>query len=311
MNFIKKLVFDAELPDEKRRQSLICELVNNFNFIEKQTLSKSLLDREIPVLYIGKKEKSILLTGAYHGMEWLTSLVLLKFIHDLSEKINQGNKLYTNLLKKRGLTIVPCVNPDGVEISLKGEEAFEKPGNFSADEYKMLFQKTENSKLWQSNARGVDINHNFNAGWEDLHRREKKMGIIGPGKTRYGGICPESEPETLAITKLCRESDFEYAFAFHSQGEEIYWDYGKKTPVESLKIANILAQLSGYKVSSPEGLAVGGGFKDWFISEFSRPGFTIEIGKGKNPLPLSDFNSIYAKIEKMLYFIVRYNIYSE
>ena len=65
-------------------------------------------------------------------------------------------------------------------------------------------------------------------------------------------------------------------------------------------MGKILSQTSGYKLSSPEGLAVGGGFKDWFIKTFNKPGFTIEIGKGKNPLPISDFDSIYKKLEKML-----------
>ena len=63
-----------------------------------------------------------------------------------------------------------------------------------------------------------------------------------------------------------------------------------------------MAELSGYKLSAPEGLAVGGGFKDWFIEEFAKPGFTIEIGKGKNPLPLSDIVEIYDKLESMMIY---------
>ena len=35
------------------------------------------------------------------------------------------------------------------------------------------------------------------------------------------------------------------------------------------------------------------GYKAWFISEFSKPGFTVEVGRGKNPLPLSQFAEIY------------------
>ena len=69
-------------------------------------------------------------------------------------------------------------------------------------------------------------------------------------------------------------------------------------------IASILSNLSNYKLSCPEGLAVGGGFKDWFIEKFNKPAFTIEIGKGKNPLPISDFPDVYAKLEKMLVFSV-------
>ena len=35
------------------------------------------------------------------------------------------------------------------------------------------------------------------------------------------------------------------------------------------------------------------GYKDWFIQEFRKPGFTIELGVGVNPLPLSQFDEIY------------------
>ena len=295
----EKIIFDSEVPDEKRRESIIRNLIRKFNFIEQQILSTSLLGREIPILYIGNKKKSVLLAAAFHGMEWLTSLILLKFVQNLCEKA-QNDVYYKNLMKTRGIAVIPCVNPDGVEISLKGENA--------AGEYKALVKSIGDVKSWQANARGVDINHNFNAGWADLHAREAEAGITGPWRTRYGGEYPESEPETKAIVSLCRKTNFEYAFAFHSQGEEIYWKYTDKTPAESLEIAQKMANLSGYKVSSPKGLAVGGGFKDWFISELGKPGFTIEIGKGKNPLPLSDFNHIYTKIERMLYFITKFTM---
>ena len=35
------------------------------------------------------------------------------------------------------------------------------------------------------------------------------------------------------------------------------------------------------------------GYKDWFIQEFHRPGYTIEVGQGVNPLPLDQFDTIY------------------
>ena len=53
-------------------------------------------------------------------------------------------------------------------------------------------------------------------------------------------------------------------------------------------------------LEDPEGLASLGGFKDWFIGEFNRPGFTVELGKGQNPLPMSDLDDIYCRVEEML-----------
>ena len=35
------------------------------------------------------------------------------------------------------------------------------------------------------------------------------------------------------------------------------------------------------------------GFKDWFILYYNKPGFTIEVGVGENPIPISQFAGIY------------------
>ena len=92
--------------------------------------------------------------------------------------------------------------------------------------------------------------------------------------------------------------------AFHTQGEEIYYDYDGYSPVMSRAIGSALARLCGYRLSVPEGGAVYGGLKDWFIREFDRPGYTIECGKGKNPLPQENFFPIYAALREMLFTAV-------
>lgn len=89
-------------------------------------------------------------------------------------------------------------------------------------------------------------------------------------------------------------------YAFHSQGEEIYYQYGEYTPPRAPLIAQVLASASGYALSQPTGTASHGGLKDWFIETFHRPGFTIEIGRGKNPLPITELEPIYARLIEML-----------
>lgn len=296
---MKDIIFNNEIPDYFVRENIIQNIISKYEYVKKFSLGKSLVGRDITALQIGNCQISVLLTAAYHGMEWLTSLILLKFTDEICNFISGYNHLVGNnvckAINRRGITIVPCVNPDGVEISLKGSDA--------AGKYKELVGSIGKTEKWQANARGVDINHNFDAGWAPLRKREIEKGISGPARTRYGGEEPESEPETKAITKLCRDRNFEYAIAFHSQGEEIYWDYGDKVPMRTKELTEKFSELSGYLISKPEGLAVGGGFKDWFISELNKPAFTIEIGKGENPLPISDFDKVYSKLEKALYFI--------
>lgn len=278
---------------------IISNLQKKYDFIKSEVIGESLCGRKIKGLKIGNEENMVLFACTFHGMEWLTSLVVLKFLDTIcSYAYNKecicGINVF-NCLESRGLYVVPCVNPDGVEISLKGSD--------SAKGFKNIVDDVCGGKTfdWQSNARGVDINHNFDAGWARLHKLEKLNNISGPSKTRYGGKYPESEPETRAITKLCRNKNFEYAMAFHSQGEEIYWKYGDRIPKDAEKLARVFALASGYTLSEPIGLAQGGGFKDWFINEFNKPAFTVEIGKGKNPLSILEINNIYSKILNMMF----------
>ena len=81
--------------------------------------------------------------------------------------------------------------------------------------------------------------------------------------------------------------DFDYVVAFHSQGKVIYWQYGDMQPSGSRRIGELMSRISGYELDEADGLSSYSGYKDWFIKEFSRPGFTIEVGLGKNPLPYS------------------------
>lgn len=284
--------------DEENRLHIIEELLKAYPNLCCRSIGKSLCGRELPVLTIGNQKELVLFSGAFHGMEWMTSLLLLKFMWQLCDTaLHEGylsDVRVGDFLERRGLMVAPCINPDGVEISLHGSVA--------AVGYEELVYNAAHGDTthWQANARGVDLNHNFDANWCDLHRREQAAGFVSPSPTRYGGTHPESEPETRALTALCRKQNIRHALAFHSQGEEIYWDFGDCTPPRSDLMARVMAVSSGYTVSKPEGLAQGGGFKDWFLCEFNRPAFTIEIGKGENPLPISDFPQIYDTLTEML-----------
>lgn len=291
-------LFNYQLPDTKYRNQIIDELINKYTFLNHGSLCQSLCLRNIDYIQIGNPESQVLLAGGFHGMEWLTCLLLFHFIKEISIAVTQNSPIsdinIAEFLKYRGVIIVPCVNPDGVEISMHGPK--------SAGRFCPLVESVSNGNTdsWQANARGVDLNHNFNAGWEALHELELSCGITGPARTQYGGPYPESEPESSCLAKLCRSANIRHSIAFHSQGEEIYWSYGKNTPKRSELMARIMSMSSGYTATHPTGLAVGGGFKDWFISELKRPSFTIEIGKGKNPLPLSDLEKIYCTLEELL-----------
>ncbi len=275
----------------------VANLSKEHPFAKTSVIGKSVMGKDIPALRIGRSAEYVLFAGGFHGSEHITSALLLRFCEELCAALEDDRVIEGLNVRKamygRGLIVVPSVNPDGCEISRFG---------LSATGGSKFIRKLSGGDFehYNANARGVDINHNFDADWKTLREREKQAGIAGPSSRRFGGFAPESEPETVALTNLCKTVHIRHAVAFHSQGEVIYAPTGDTPPKRSRRMAEIMSASSGYALSEPEGLAVGGGFKDWFIKEFDRPAFTVEIGLGENPLPLEDYSKIYKQIRELL-----------
>ena len=259
------------------------------------SIGKSVNDKNIYAFVLGTGNRNVFFNGAHHGLEWLTSPVLMRFASDYIHALKSNNRFLgfdiSALYKKVKIHIVPMVNPDGIGIATFG----------TSDPYLISINRGNDfRKNWQSNGRGVDLNHNYDAGFEKCRKEEYRLGISGPGPTRYGGEHPESEPEVKAICDYVRKNDFDLCIALHSQGEVIYYDYNGKIPKNSFEICKELCKISGYAPDKAEGIASYGGFKDWFIKEFNKPAFTVEIGHGKNPLCGNQFDNIYSKVSPLL-----------
>lgn len=261
-------------------------------------IGRSTLGQTLRAVTFGDGDERVLMTAAFHGQEWMTALVCLRLCEEIGEALTGGYSLegwdLRRALCNRRIVWVPLVNPDGVDIAIHGSAC--------AGRFAPLVNTLggDVAGRWQANARGVDLNHNFNAGWDKLQQAERKNSIVGPAARQWGGPYPHSEPETVTITALCDRLSPRHAIALHSQGEEIYWQYGAHTPPKAKLMADAMAAVSGYTVSQPTGLASHGGFKDWFIETYRKPAFTLELGKGVNPLPLDVFEATYRKAREML-----------
>lgn len=287
-----------EKPTYTAYEERINNLKTGYPQIKVASCGKTLLNRTVYSLVMGTGKKVLLFVGGTHGLEWLTSLVLLRFCEELAQKAETAGTVCgfdaVELLRNRRLIVIPELNPDGIEIALRGAYAC---GKYKERDYEAC---NGDFSGWSANARGVDINHNFNADWYTLRDFERENGITGASPRRFGGFYPESEPETRAVTRICRHIPVDMLITLHSQGEEIYYEYGKNTPERSKIIGEIFSALTGYSLVKNEGHAASGGLKDWFIEEFSRPAFTVEIGKGENPLPVSQLDEIYEKVKPLL-----------
>lgn len=278
--------------DYKRLLSDINTLTDNYNIIESFSIGKSVMKKDIPCLKIGAGKKKLFLGGAYHGLEYLTAAFLMKFLSNYAAGLMTETEYFGYDIKElySSVTVytVPMVNPDGVDIAVNGLDI---TNEFHRHLISVVGIHSFN-QVWQANARGVDINHNFDADWHMVAER--------PSPSKYSGEYVESEPETRALVNFIRAESFDMLLAFHSQGREIYYDFDGMTGERSIEIARKMAEESGYAVRVPEGSAAFGGCKDWFIKEFGREGFTVEIGRGTNPLPMSMLDDVYEENAKII-----------
>ena len=275
----------------------INNLKQYYPFLNVSSIGKSVLGNDLLQISFGKGTKQLTYNGAHHAVEWITVPLLMKFIEEFAKSIVQGTQLYgydTTLIYNLTTTrIIPMVNPDGVNLSINGLTEENRAYHSSLIRWN---NGSRDFTRWSANIRGVDLNHNYNAAWNISKAQEPNYGIYGPGPTRYSGPFPESEPETKAMVRFTRAYNFRLVIAYHSQGEVIYWDFMNRAPAESLPIARKFAGVSGYEIAGiAPGAASVAGYKDWFIDKFNKPGFTVEVGHGVNPLPLAQFNEIYNK----------------
>ena len=116
--------------------------------------------KEIPMLTMGTGEKKALMIGGIHAREHITTKYILRVIEDYCHA-NENTDGYLNgynikeLFNKYTIYIIPCVNPDGLEI-IRGREAASGSVRISdLEDYK-------------ANRNGVDLNRNFPLAWESI-----------------------------------------------------------------------------------------------------------------------------------------------
>lgn len=133
----------------------------------------------------------------------------------------------------------------------------------------------------------MDLNNQYPALWQ----REANVKPKQPAPRDFPGYAPLTEPEAIAMAGLVERGNFSRVLAYHTQGKVIYWGFEGLEPPASETLVNEFSRVSGYQ--SVRYVLSYAGFKDWFIQEWRRPGFTIELGRGVNPLPLSQFDEMY------------------
>lgn len=272
-------------------QADIAELAKKYpNIVTARSIGASEEGREIPVLLLGNREaeKHVLVQGTIHAQEHICAWLLMAMAENWAA--GGGSEAVC-------FHIIPMMNPDGVEISQSGElneaqmEMYKSDLNagntaYSAEDYAIH---------WKANALGVDLNRNFDAGWEQTYSRS------GPSAQQYKGEEPFSSAEAAALRDYTLKYDFAATVSYHAMGSILYYEYGSRAEANrrSESLAQAVNTVTGYPLIGSESVDAAG-YKDWAIDVLGIPSVTVEIGCQELPLAQRELYSILERNIRVL-----------
>ena len=275
---------------------LISSIVSNYPFISQKSIGKSAAGRDIPVLFLGEEKDFTLFIAGDDGRCRINTLILLKFIKEISEKILSCDQMCGINIRKamfgRGIAVLPLLNPDGFEIAGRGEKGC---GSYAGRISKLC---GGDLKKWGANLRGVELRRNFFYGFEARRNDERQNNICGPRNEGFGGYRPESEPETAALAQFCRTHDVRQIINLAASGQTVIYGNKPVLPKRSVKMAEVMAAVSSFTVSPPIALA-DDELCHWFTYEHRKPAITVKIGSGSAP-DCTELTYWYARLREML-----------
>jgi g-D-glutamyl-meso-diaminopimelate peptidase len=282
-------------------QRQIQGLKARYPFLETGSIGKSVMGRELYYIRLGTGSREVSYNASHHANESITTPVLMKFAENYAKAYAAGSSIQgyniRELFNLTSIYLIPLVNPDGVDLVAYWPN-YDDPAFINAARLNRTGLPLPS--VWKANIRGVDLNLNYPAEWEKEKEEELEQGVTGPAPRDYGGEAPLSEPESRAMADFTRAHNFRIVIAYHTQGEVIYWQFENYAPPVALTIARQFAAITGYAVEEGTPEAAYAGYKDWFLQEFRRPGYTFEVGRGVNPIPLSQLPAIYRQNEGAL-----------
>lgn len=281
--------------------SQLCEditqtLLQTYPFLRTEKLTTTAYGRPVRALILGSGGRKVLYSASHHANEWITTPVLLKFVEELAKAVQTGGEIFgvtgQTILDNATLYIVPMVNPDGVDLVTGGIQ----PGTLEYEAASRIadgFPEIPFPDGWKANLLGVDLNLQYPAGW--LIAREIKFseGYDRPAPRDYVGRSPLNQRESIALAEYTETVDPALVLAYHTQGKVIYWQFRDYQIPGARALGEEFARISGYALEEVPYESSFAGYKDWFIQNFRRPGFTIEAGTGESPLPIEQFPEIY------------------
>lgn len=270
-------------------------LTMRYPFLRTGGIGTDSTGRQIPYLSIGTGAKEVFYNGAHHANEWITTLLLMRLCESYAEAIAYDRNFFGQraaaLAAQTTLYVAPLVNPGGVDLvtgALTGGDDYEQ-ARAIADAYPQI----PFPNGWKADLDGIDPNLSYPAEWQRAREIKFAEGYTSPAPRDYVGEAPLAARESRAVYDFTNAHNFCLTISWHTQGEVIYWQFLQIRPPMAESIGTSFAEASGYELAETPYASSFAGYKDWFLQQFQRPGYTVEAGRGENPLPLEQFQKIY------------------
>lgn len=277
-------------------EETILKITERYPFCRSELLTRTAFGRPVRTLVIGNGPRKVFYSAAHHANEWITTPLILKFVEEFAKALENGEEiggvLAARLASIATIYTIPMVNPDGVAL-VTGVLTGQDPEYLSAQSIAADFPQIPFPLGWKANLLGTDLNLNYPAGWLQARENKYSQGFTRPAPRDFVGRAPLNQLETRALVGYTEAINPALILAYHTQGKVIYWQFEDYEVLGARELGEEFARLSGYSLEETPFQSAFAGYKDWFIKYFRRPGYTIEVGEGENPLPLSQFDEIY------------------
>ncbi len=269
-------------------QKDIKQLRNKYSdYVQVNIIGTTVDQRNIYDVILGNPNasKCVVFQASIHAREYMTSQLVMEQMEYYLDNYNikYDGKTYKEIFDEVCVHVVAMSNPDGVTISQKGFSGIR------SKELRKKLKKMHGAKYittWKANARGVDLNRQFNYKFKYVKKWKKGAYAF------YGGKKPVSENETKALVQLVTDVKPEAVVNYHAMGNVIYCKYGgsKKVQKKVYQLADEIRSLTGYYYM---GLDRSPGFANWLVCKKGIPSCTVEIGMNTTPVPISQWNTVW------------------
>ncbi len=236
---------------------------------------------------VTETKPKILYVGGHHAREVATPIVLLRFLHLLTDNYGKDAQI-TWLVDHRNIVILPLLNPDGY-LKVEAGASWRKntdtanggcPGGSAGNTY------------------GVDLNRNYSYQWG------QGGASTNPCVATYQGPSSFSEPETQALRDFVTQEKFDFLLTYHSFGRMLLypWGYTTQGTADDAAFRATAAKFTqANHYTTGQGPAIlyktTGDTTDWVYGTFRVPAFTWEISRGTLNGSTSGFFPDQAELE--------------